>query len=331
MPNKKSLKELLCALCIIVVIIVMVVAVTLCMYLAYVKHDLQLIHTKLEERVRNLPILFSQIDIPIFVINLTRDVIRWQFQENQRNDLQIPHASFTRVDAIDGEKLLLNPADASSDNLAVDVYRYDRSFDVVVDRAFGKHKANIVACTLSHIIAVKTAYQSGADLAVIAEDDASWLLAPWWQESLSSLAKRMPLPPDSPFTIELYSHAYFPRKGLRKDQHNWGGTAYVVNRSGMKRLLETVFHGSTGGSGSSSTGHTDHTMYLQRTPEISQLPADLYIYSVIGSRWSTEPTFVYPYNCPHPSTLHRIYDLSHIWHARRSLKRAMRAAQIGVE
>jgi GR25 family glycosyltransferase involved in LPS biosynthesis len=275
-------------------------------------------HTDLENRSQNSNVTNTNVDIPIFVINLTRDTERWAFQDKQRKSLQIPNDLFTRVDAIDGKKLILKPGNTNHlDTNEVDIYRYDNTFDVIVDRAFGKHKPSIIACTMSHITAIKIALHSGAELAVIAEDDVSWRLSPLWEQSLSTLATNISIPRESPFTIELFSNAWFPRKGLTRDNQIWGAQAYIVNRDAMKRLLNTVFLGPVG----------DNTMHLKHNKTTSNLSADIYVYDVIGSRWSIEPTYVYPYNCSHTSTLHEIYDITHIWHAHRSLKRALVSLQ----
>lgn len=291
---------------------VFIAALVICTYLVffyveYAKADLQFRHRLLEDSliVNKLAESCHNIDIPVFIINLERDHARWKFQEKQHQLLGLSPSAFVRVEAIDGKKLELK-----THKDGFDEYLYNNEQDVVVDGAFGFHSRSIIACTLSHATAIATAFNSGAEFAVIAEDDASWILAPRWTVSLANLAKQMPDRTDA-FTIDLFSSRWFPAKGpakgLAKNQNKFSAVAYIINRSAMKKIVDNVMIGNG--------------MRIMRSPSTKRLQADYYIHDVVASRWNIEPSYVYPYNCNLTSTLHSTHDYYHMLIARRVLKR----------
>tara|TARA_B110000211_G_C14083005_1_gene555442 strand:+ start:2683 stop:3537 length:855 start_codon:yes stop_codon:yes gene_type:complete len=118
-------------------------------------------------------------DIPILYINLKRDVSRRTILEN---DLRQIDATFKRVDAVYGKDL------------------YDNAFRKKIAKKLGVHERQLhpefwfnrsnfktmdnkqnsilskVGCYLSHLIALKTAMDSGYDKVLILEDDAMPLI-----------------------------------------------------------------------------------------------------------------------------------------------------------
>lgn len=99
-----------------------------------------------------------------------------------------------------------------------------------------------LACTLSHIRAIKKAYDDGVEMAIIQEDDTSLELLPYWTMTMSQLIGEAP--PDWQL-IHLSSFYKFP-------QNEWKGTpifqpwdfelnasTYLINRSGMARVLQS--------------------------------------------------------------------------------------------
>ena len=66
------------------------------------------------------------------------------------------------------------------------------SFEDIMSTEVLRNKPGAVGCTLSHLKAIRAAYEAGDDVALILEDDAVADLAPWWSLSLEAFADSLP-------------------------------------------------------------------------------------------------------------------------------------------
>ena len=261
-------------------------------------------HLRLRQMVRSRTTTTSpslNIDLPVFVINLRRDHTRWDFLREQVADLRIPLEHFQRVEAVDGSELVVTTGTHTN------TYQ-STSVTVDVDVTFGTVERNIVACTVSHIRAIHLAYDSASNYAVIAEDDVSWLLSPFWKTSLLQLAEM--LPQNQGATITLFTSSQMSHDGLCEIAQQWGTQAYIINREAMATVLTNV-HKADGG------------FQLMRSTQVDAVPADSFIYQLAGAMWSVSPTYIYPYNCTNGSTLHGSHDTLHMRQASRALCHAI--------
>jgi GR25 family glycosyltransferase involved in LPS biosynthesis len=160
--------------------------------------------------------LNTNINIPVYYINMDKSVNRRKVMERQFKILRIQP---TRVPGIDGSKLIFNNKSISPAEKG---------------------------CTMSHLKAIKMAYDNDDFISLITEDDTSLMLSPLWDEQLSEVIQRAP----SDWQIINLAVTY-PKKGIkdefiRFDSSNtgWGAWGYVINRSGMKQLIDMTSDGT---------------------------------------------------------------------------------------
>lgn len=101
--------------------------------------------------------------------------------------------------------------------------------------------------TLSHLTAIKRAYNSGDDMAMIMEDNVAPHLAPYWLRSIKDL---ITLTSNQPWHILQLSHANgrdLPASHPWRDHlklrgpDSEGAAAYVISRAGMEHVVERYF------------------------------------------------------------------------------------------
>ena len=121
---------------------------------------------------------------------------------------------------------------------------------------FGEEYLNALGTSLSHLEAVYAAYDDGASVALIMEDDARWDLLPTWSSDLEKFVERLPEDwtvtqlsalGDYAETTKLFYDWQRERKNapgqslttLPKGSRRLSGTqAYLISRKGMSRLVK---------------------------------------------------------------------------------------------
>jgi len=105
-------------------------------------------------------------------------------------------------------------------------------------------------CLLSHLVAIRTAYQKGLTAAIILEDDAVPLYSAW-HSPIEDLLMSLPQKWEA---VQLQwtgdPNVTAPMKGgegkLYTGGSGWGSAAYVIHRRGMERLLKVLYNHTTG-------------------------------------------------------------------------------------
>lgn len=173
----------------------------------------------------------QNIDIPVYYINLQRSVERENYMQEQIKKYNITNV--TRIEAIDGKKLN-NKIEYTSD--------------------FNELTNNEVACTLSHLSAIKRAYDNDLSEVLIVEDDVSFILAPFWSKKLSEyIADAYQFSPDWTFlklfsnyetdlTYDMRLNSINATSYILPTYNTLGTVAYIINRKGMENLLEKVYY-----------------------------------------------------------------------------------------
>jgi GR25 family glycosyltransferase involved in LPS biosynthesis len=114
----------------------------------------------------------------------------------------------------------------------------------------GNYSYKELACLLSHLTAIRTAFSHGHNYALIMEDDA--VLNPYFLENIDSFLNLAPL---NWQVLQLYTLNSLVTSQLSSLQFNifikwfpdhWSTAAYIINRAGMQRLL-SVFDSSSMG------------------------------------------------------------------------------------
>ena len=120
----------------------------------------------------------KKFSFPIYYINLERSPERRKFMEKQFAEMGIMD-KVTRINAIDG-KNIKNIYQGNIQNI-----QYSANY-------IKKITQYELACTLSHLLTIKKAYDNGNDIALILEDDAYLGFAYFWPESLEKYTQKFP-------------------------------------------------------------------------------------------------------------------------------------------
>ena len=110
--------------------------------------------------------------VKTYYINLDRAIERNQLMTNEAKDLGI---SLTRLDAADGKKL--------KNSIYRGSYRFgDGTVIKYITKPRGEETFAELGCMLSHLRAIKHAYDSGDEVALILEDDVDLYTIPLWKQ-----------------------------------------------------------------------------------------------------------------------------------------------------
>lgn len=155
---------------------------------------------------------------PIYYINLDRSFGRYQHMNSMIKKYSIDN--ITRISAVDGNNI----------NVSYEVKDYSC------------YTMSELACTLSHIKAIKTSYDNGDEAAVILEDDCGFGLLSVNKVKLIEIANNAPndweyinLCPLNP-KLNLYSNEYVSNT----ECYGYGTSAYLINRKGMEKILTKI-------------------------------------------------------------------------------------------
>jgi GR25 family glycosyltransferase involved in LPS biosynthesis len=158
-------------------------------------------------------------DIPIYYINLDRSKDRDKLINKQFDKYNI--TNFTRISAIDGKEL------------DIDNVRKEYKLHPLLNKY-------TTACTLSHIKAVKQAYDDGCDIALIMEDDCNFDYLKYKSQSIKKLLTTNP-------TYDIFQLGYcmnifkissrFSSNNTVSKGHQWGTICYAITKKGMENII----------------------------------------------------------------------------------------------
>ena len=114
---------------------------------------------------------------------------------------------------------------------------------------FNDNSFSVIGCTLSHLLAIKTAYENGEEIACIMEDDVYMNLLNIQEESLDDFIKEI----DVDWEILQLYHAnsnalnknFIKIKDYilhlyQKGKYLFSTVSYIINRKGMKKILSII-------------------------------------------------------------------------------------------
>ena len=140
-----------------------------------------------------------------------------------------------RVEAFDGEKL------SSYENIVLPPYDPNPARGM---------KPSQLACSLSHIKAIKTAYDNGDDGALILEDDMSNKLEYKWKHTLDEVVSEIQERSNcisfhcsNARRLSLMMESWFDKGCLFSEWSgaNWGTATYYISREGMVRIMKMFY------------------------------------------------------------------------------------------
>lgn len=213
------------------------------------------------------------IGMVAYYINMKRSKDRREHMDAQKKKLGV--YVFSRMPAVDGKLLVSKTKNLVETN---DLVRF-------TNKGFSIKSMGELAVTLSHLKAIKLAYESGKDYTLICEDDISLSYVPFWRKPLRQLLKDMP---QNGQLLRLFYHEYPESDGdfscMAKYPEDsplrWGAVAYVITREGAKRILDRTWD------------EDNQQFVLTKESDLPTYVADYYIYDLIGLK------DVYTYKTP---------------------------------
>ena len=173
--------------------------------------------------------------IPVYYINMDKDIDRKEYMESQ---LPNHFERYYRIPGVNG-KLIKN-----------------RNHDIVDGiefiNEFNDNSVSEIGCTLSHLLAIKTAYENGEEIACIMEDDVYMNLLNIQEESLDDFIKEINNNLDWEILQLYHSYSNNLNKNFikikdytlhlhQKGKNYTHSTAcYIINRKGMKKMLNSM-------------------------------------------------------------------------------------------
>lgn len=158
----------------------------------------------------------------VYYINLDRSSDRRRFMNDQFHNLDLNSDKVHRLRAVNGKNL--------------------PSYSFINKYTWSNYMTNSrIATTLSHLKAIKAAYDNGDNHAIICEDDVSWVFVPLWECTLMEKIEALP----ADWLIYRLSTMHPKWKGgpftYYKDHKTYGAQAYVVNRKFMQLVVDNCF------------------------------------------------------------------------------------------
>ena len=231
-------------------------------------------------------LLNKKCEIPydLFYINMDKNLDRKKNMEDQLKNINV---NFHRIKGLDGSNI---------ENGKIDGVNFKNNFK----NNFDFSNSNM-GCTLSHLKAVKTAYDYNLDIAIICEDDVNFItctLNPDIKYIISNSPKDWEI-------IQLITQPYTQKnnntdKYVKRHPQTYFSTAcYAINRIGMKKIIDYSYIDK------------DQTFVLNNTKLTPSGVADYYIYDIVKT-YSYFPNIFSVNNTELESTIHQTHSASHI-------------------
>ena len=180
----------------------------------------------------------NYIDIPVYCINLDSSVIRKTRMLDQFNKYNI---DYKFVDAIDG-----NNIDNFKEGYIQGIYYKNKGIftESYINGTNGSQN-KLLACYLSHIKAIKEAYDDNLDFAIIMEDDISFKYISKWRYKISEILKIAPL---NWTVLKLHTSNLIGLNILKTSFTQWvkwsrnfmSAGFYILNRKGMENVMNNI-------------------------------------------------------------------------------------------
>jgi GR25 family glycosyltransferase involved in LPS biosynthesis len=216
---------------------------------------------------------------------MDKDVDRREYMESQ---LPNHFEQYHRIPGFNGKKIK-------------DKY-HDTIDGVEFYNEFENNSLSEIGCTLSHLLAIKTAYENGDEIACIMEDDVYMNLLNIKDESLDEFIKNIHI------EWEILKLFHLDSTGLNKEfipikKHNFhlfnddsnSTVCYLINRKGMEKILSIMGH---------------NPFYLMKYMGATCV-ADYILYNQVKT-YDIEPSLVTINNTKLDSTIHTDHTSNHI-------------------
>lgn len=213
----------------------------------------------------------SLINYPIYWINLDRSPNRKKKLMKKFDEYNIENY---RIVAIDSKKLKLNNFNLKKNIL-------------------NQNSKNEIACSLSHLKAIKTSYLKNDKISLICEDDVCLDLLPHWKNSLNKIINKLPknweiinlAPSNKSFIATAINDVNLFKKW---NKNHFGAICYLINYKGMEKIVNKL-------KLLDKIKYNDHGKFV----------ADEIVYKYLNSYTITKPLFTF---IDEESTIHKSHD-----------------------
>ena len=227
-----------------------------------------------------------KIPYDLFYINMDKNLDRKYYMEKQLNNIDV---KFHRIKGVDGYNI------KNMKNDYIDGIKFKNFFNDMLKGEIG--------CTLSHLKAIKTAYDYNLDIAIICEDDVFFgtcTLSPDIEYIISNAPKDweiIQLITKPCIQINNDDNKYIKRQKLK---NIYNSTAcYSINKRGMEKILNYSYN------------YYKKTFILKNEELTSCGSSDKYIYDIVNT-YSYFPNIFSLNNIDYDSTIHTDHTDGHI-------------------
>lgn len=254
---------------------------------------------KLKYTNQNININSKLNNIPIYFINLNQSTDRLKYMNEQINFYNIQNVH--RIEGIYGKGF-------SNKQKGTYTFKNNKKLNFEINY-YDNYNLSELGCTLSHLYAIKTAYDNGNEYAIICEDDIYLGICQMWKFKLNDIINNAP---DGWGLLQLYTfrNNITDYKVYKEWNYNYSTLVYLVNRDCMRYICNTLFV-------------NDNTIVINRVKSIpnigrySSITADHFIYQyvqlVLGV-YITIPLFIsnnlLTSTIDHDDTEHLIYSVN---------------------
>jgi GR25 family glycosyltransferase involved in LPS biosynthesis len=231
----------------------------------------------------------NKIGYPILYINLNRSTDRKKYMEEHLKKYNI--IDYKRISGVDGKKIY-NMKEGEIDGI-----KFKNNYNI------GSNYE--LACTLSHLKAIKYAYENNLSEVLIVEDDISLDLSEYWHDTLKNIVNK-----DAPKDWEILQLYISPncidkneKKFIKRTNDEcYGMVAYIINKKGMKQVLDK------------SLKENDFILgkFINNSIFPSRINSDYYIYKIIKNTYIYGFPTIIPNNEYLDSTIHPENTKNHI-------------------
>lgn len=244
------------------------------------------------------------IYIPVYYINMDKDTNRKIFMEEQFKKIK---CKYTRIKGFNGKNII----NKKEDNLDGISFRNDYD-DISLPE---------IGCTLSHLFAIKTAFENNDTIAIICEDDLLFntcsLIKPLLQIVDEAPNDWEILQLNSSIDSEFYKK-YKNHSTIHYHKHNstnktWSSACYIINKKGMEKILNIT-----------NSLYNSNFFYLKIVSLNPIFPkygtSDTYILDNLNT-YAVLPSLFIVDNTINNSTIHTDHTDSHIQYSINTLKK----------
>jgi GR25 family glycosyltransferase involved in LPS biosynthesis/mannosyltransferase OCH1-like enzyme len=302
------------------IVILIIFSIILSILLAYLlvrsykrikyKQKFKQLKTELVEKINNVKLrnditgISQKINYPVFYINMDKSTDRKIYIENMLNKFA---TTFYRVKGFNGYKI----TDKNKGEIeGIKFINY-----------YPELNKSEIGCTISHILAIKQAYDSNNNIAIICEDDVQldiYNLCPKLEKIIEIAPKdweiiQLCISGSTDGSLgKLYKDrnpslseiTFIKRNYPELNKFFWGSVINLINRKGMKKIVDT-----------SVENNTISIIPITQNPKYPlHGVSDEYIFE-LAHTYSLFPSIFMTDNTQLESTIHSEHTLSHLEHS----------------